>query len=131
MIIRILTCAALALSPYPALATNCNAEPASPSCAKGEACAGNEAIEGGNFMAFSAKGPDISICEAVMCMEGKVTVRRTSGKIEFVSGKVRKLNAETQKPEGPSFSVSAMLDHSSGLGHIAWDERGILMTCKV
>lgn len=131
MIPRILTIAALALAPYPLAAANCQAEPASPSCAKGEACAGAEAVEGGNNMAFSTNGSTITICEAVMCMEGKVTTRRTSGKTEFVAGTVRKLNAETQKPEGPSFPISAMLDRSSGLGHIAWDQRGIMMTCKV
>jgi hypothetical protein len=116
--------------PAAAQAVTCQAQPDSPACSRDESCTGSDAVDGGNYMGFSLDGNTLSLCEAVMCLDGKVTLRRSAGGVQFVSGLVRRTNPETNRPEGPIFSVSAMIDRQSSIAHVAWDKRGIMMKCN-
>jgi hypothetical protein len=107
----------------------CRAEPGSPSCSDKGTCVGPQVIEGSNHMDFSYSNKSISLCEATMCWEGKVKFLRKLGNIEFVSGVVKVINHEKGKPHGPPFFVSAMLNLDTGIAHVDWEGRGIMMTC--
>lgn len=131
MRISIVAALAVLLMPGSAAAVTCNAQPESPSCAKGDRCSGTSATarEGQNFMSFDSRGTKFTMCEATQCSEGHIQFARSVGKVRFLTGKLRFTSSRSDSALDQVKPLAAMIDQESGVASIVWSGRTTMMVC--